>query len=119
MTSAAAHQPSISIAGPPVLWSLHFVFVYVFVSLACLWGWDRYTLIGGGLIEWVVAAATLVACGLIALIGLWAWREIRTLPETSDGRERFVATVGMMSSALFLAATVMVGFLTLPRPSCY
>lgn len=120
MASAIAHNPSISIAGPAVLWSVHFVFVYVFASLGCLWGWDRYEFLGVGAIEWGVAAATLVIGGMIAMMGLRQWREAK--PQRSDGllqTTRFVARVGMLSSALFLAATLFVGLLTLPKPSCY
>ena len=120
MASAIAHKPSISIAGPAVLWSVHFVFVYVFVSLGCLWGWERYAFLGVGAIEWGVAAATIVIGAMIATMGLRQWREAKrpqgdALPQTT----RFVARVGMLSSALFLAATLFVGLLTLPKPSCY
>lgn len=120
MASAIAHKPSISIAGPAVLWSVHFVFVYVFVSLGCLWGWHRYELLGVGAIEWGVAAATVVIGAMIAIMGLRQWQEAKprrseALPQTT----RFVARVGMLSSALFLAATLFVGLLTLPKPSCY
>lgn len=120
MASAIAHKPSISIAGPAVLWSLHFVFVYVFVSLGCLWGWHRHQLLGVGAIEWGVAAATVVIGAMIAMMGLRQWREAKrprseALPQTT----RFVGRVGMLSSALFVAATLFVGLLTLPKPACY
>ena len=120
MASAIAHKPSISIAGPAVLWSLHFMFVYVFVSLGCLWGWDRYESLSIGAIEWGVAAATVVIGAVIAAMGLRQWREAK--PPQSDAlptTTRFVARVGMLSGALFLAATLFVGLLTLPQPSCY
>ena len=120
MASVTAHRPSISIAGPAVLWSLHFVFVYVFVSLGCLWSWDGRELLGVGVIEWGVATATVVIGAIIATMGLRQWWQAR--PPRSDrlpDTPRFVARVGVLSSALFLAATLFVGLLTLPRPACY
>src|SRR5918994_116219 len=77
VASALAHKPSISIAGPAVLWSVHFVFVYVFVSLGCLWGWQRYEFLGVGAIEWGVAAATVVVGAMIAAMGLRQWLEAK------------------------------------------
>ena len=120
MACAIAHKPSIGIAGPAVLWSVHFVFVYVFVSLGCLWGWQRYEFLGVGAIEWGVAAATVVIGAMIAAMGLRQWLEAK--PRRSEDLSqttRFVARLGMLSSALFLAATLFVGLLTLPKPSCY
>jgi len=57
---------------------------------------------------------------MIAIMGLRQWQEAKprrseALPQTT----RFVTRVGMLSSALFLAATLFVGLLTLPKPSCY
>ena len=49
----------IHLLAPPVLWSFHFLFVYVFVSLACLWSWGSRSFLGVGVIEWVVALVTL------------------------------------------------------------
>jgi hypothetical protein len=97
-----------------------FVFVYVFVSLACLWGWGEISFLWIGVIEWVVALATLAFGAAIAAIGWRAWRE-RDLPPPSvpESRQAFVARFGVLSSALFLASTLLVGLPTLVRPACY
>ena len=120
---SATRRPSVGILGPPVLWSVHFLFVYVFVSLACLWSWgdDGAAWLGVGVIEWVVALATVLFGAAIATLGVRAWRERAAAPrdDVPPSRQRFVARVGALQAALFLAATVSVGLLTLPRPSCY
>jgi hypothetical protein len=119
--TATLRRPAAGIAGPPVLWSAHFVFVYVFNALACLWGWGDISALGVGLIEWVVAVATLVVGALIALLGVQAWRD-RSALAADDGpapRPIFVARVGALVSALFLFATLLVGLPTLMAPSCY
>lgn len=121
---SATRRPSVSIVGPPVLWSVHFLFVYVFVSLACLWGWgggDGTAWLGVGVIEWVVALATVLFGAAIGALGVQAWRERAATPrdDVPPSRQRFVARVGALQAALFLVATVFVGLLTLPRPSCY
>jgi hypothetical protein len=118
---SVTRRPSIGIAGPPVLWSVHFLFVYVFVSLACRWGWDGIGFLGMGVIEGVVALATVAFGAAITALGVQAWRE-RGQPAPSGpatSRRDFVVRVGVLMSGLFLASTVLVGLPTLVRPACY
>ena len=121
MAVSVTRRPSIGIAGPPVLWSVHFLFVYVFVSLACRWGWDGTGFLGMGVIEGIVALATVAIGAIILAIGVLAWRERRGQPTPSapTSRQDFAPRVGVLMSALFLAATVLVGLPTLVRPACY
>ena len=96
-----------ALLAPPLLWSAHFLVVYVFVSLACLWHWHRLTLLGLPLVEVTVALLTLAFLGAVLL----SMREAARL----DG---FARQVGMGVGVLFLAATAMVGLPTLLAPAC-
>lgn len=120
MTTIATRRPSVGILGPPVLWSLHFLLVYSYVSLACIWGWGAVTWLGVGVIEWGVALATVVIGAAIAALGLLAWRDRGDPPgDMPQDRQHFLAWVAAWSGGLFLAATLLVGLPTLARPSCY
>jgi hypothetical protein len=100
--------------GPPVLWSFHFLFVYVFVSLACLWTWDEVSFLGLGAIEWVVVLATLGTAAAIAVVGFQGWRQRGDAP-----RLVFLARITVMMSVLFLFGTLFVGLPTLPAATCF
>jgi hypothetical protein len=100
--------------GPPVLWGFHFLFVYVFVSLACLWTWNDVSFLGVGVIEWVVALATLGTAAAIALLGLRGWRRRGDAP-----RLVFLARITVMMSVLFLFGTLFVGLPTLLAATCF
>lgn len=114
MSAPQSRMVIIYLLGPPVLWSFHFLFVYVFVSLACLWTWDDVSFLGLGAIEWVVALATLGIAAAIALIGLQGWRQRGNAP-----RLVFLAQITVMMSVLFLFGTLFVGLPTLPAATCY
>jgi hypothetical protein len=119
--TVTTRRPSVGIVGPPVLCSVHFVFVYSFVSLACLWGWGGVTLLGVGVIEWVVALATILVAAVIAVLGLRAWRETAA-PVRDDApvhRQRFSARLAALISGLFLVSTLLVGLPTLVLPPCH
>ena len=119
--TVTTRRPSVGIVGPPVLWSVHFVFVYSFVSLACLWGWGGVTLLGVGVIGWVVALATILVAAAIAVLGLRAWRETAA-PVRDDApvhRQRFSARLAALISGLFLVSTLLVGLPTLVLPPCH
>jgi hypothetical protein len=124
---STTRRPAVGIVGPPVLWSVHFLFVYVFVSLACVWGWGGLALLGIGAIEWVVALATVLIGAAIVLLGLRGWRETAAAePDrggdgdgAAAGRRRFSARMAVLMSGLFLVAILLVGLPTLVRPSCY
>lgn len=107
---------------PAVLWSAHFLFVYVFVSLACLWGWAGMAMMGIGLVTVVVTAVTAGTVLVIGLIAAGAWR---TMPEatadptaTALRRRRFLAQATAAQGALFAFSTLIVGLPPLMRPPC-
>lgn len=104
----------IHLLAPPVLWSFHFVFVYSFVSLACLWSWGGRSFLGAGVIEWVVALVTLGIGLAIILVGRRAWRLGSAVPDLM-----FLARMSVMTSALSLFATLFVGLPTLPTAACH
>jgi hypothetical protein len=111
MTAAPATPGRLAVLAllvPPLLWAGHFLAVYVFVSLACLWRWHRgATVLGLPLVEAVVAAATLAAAGGALLAGRAAAR-----------RGGFYGRVGLGVGLLFAASTLMVGLPTLLAPAC-
>ena len=92
---------------PPLLWAAHFLTVYVFVSLACLWGWHRLALLGLPLVHGVVGGVTL---GVAAAV-LLATRSAAQL-------QGFPGRAGLGIGLLFAAATLMVGLPTLLAPVC-
>lgn len=96
-----------ALLAPPLLWSAHFLVVYVFVSLACLWHWHRLLLLGMPLVQVTVALVTLAFLGAV-LMAMWGAARL-------DG---FARQVGMAVGVLFLAATAMVGLPTLLVPAC-
>jgi hypothetical protein len=114
MPAAAPRKMIIYLLAPPILWSVHFLFVYVFVSLACLWTWDDISFLGVGAIEWVVALVTLGIGAAIALVGILAWRIRGDTPGTA-----FLARMTVMISGLSLFGTLFVGLPTLPTAACY
>jgi hypothetical protein len=114
MPAPQSRTAIIYLLGPPLLWSFHFLFVYVFVSLACLWTWDNIPFLGLSAIEWVVALETLGIGAAIALIGLRGWRQRGDAP-----RLVFLAQITVMMSVLFVFGTLFVGLPTLPAATCF
>jgi hypothetical protein len=114
MPAPAPQKMIIYLLAPPLLWGFHFLFVYVFVSLACLWTWDDASFLGVGVIEWIVALATLGIAAAIALVGLQGWRQRGDTP-----RRVFLARITVMTSALFLFGTLFVGLPTLQAATCF
>lgn len=92
---------------PPLLWAAHFLAVYVFVSLACLWRWHLLDALGLPLVHLVVGGVTL---GVAAAV-LLATRAAARLPG-------FQGRAGLGIGLLFAAATLMVGLPTLLAPVC-
>ena len=113
MPAATSQKMILYLLAPPILWSVHFLFVYVFVSLACLWRWDDVSFLGLGAIEWVVALVTVGTGAAIALVGIKAPRNRSDTP-----RLVFLARTTATLSALFVFATLFIGLLTLPTTSC-
>lgn len=89
---------------PPLLWAAHFLAVYVFVSLACLWGWHR---LGVPLVQGVVAGLTIG----VAVAVLLATRSVARM-------QGFHGRAGIGIGLLFAGATLVVGLPPLLAPVC-
>lgn len=89
---------------PPLLWAGHFLAVYVFVSLACLWGWHRMEV---PLVQVVVAGLTVAVVAAVLL----ATRVTARMPG-------FLGRTGGGVGLLFAGATLVVGLPPLLAPVC-
>ncbi len=94
----------------PTVWSLHFLFCYVYASIRCAKGGRLEPLDD---VRFAITIATLAALLLVAACGFIAWRETRIEGDppphqesTDEDRLRFLAVATMLLSALSFVAIV-------------
>jgi hypothetical protein len=107
------------IAGP-LVWTVHFLSLYVLTAIACAQGFFHEEVLGVRVVPLFGGAVTLVAVALILDAAVLSYRRWRGMP--SDGtpaplpphdrndvasRRRFMAYAGLLLSGLALVATIL------------
>lgn len=94
----------------PTTWALHFLFCYGYAAIRCA---KQGRLEPLDDVRLAIAAATLLALGVVAACGYFAWRESRLEGDppphqqsTDEDRLRFLAVATMLLSALSFVAIV-------------
>jgi hypothetical protein len=118
-----------AILGAPAAWSLQLFVNAALVAHGCyphdvplaapMWNYL-------GTVSAAVETAALAICIAAGVLGWRNWRRTRDekqgnlhhLFESGDGRTRFLALVGMMTSALFLVATAFAALNLTVTPQC-
>lgn len=116
-----------ALLGAPAIWSLHLIVNFALASQACAPGEQA----GGGMsgLQGTLAlnnVATLIIAGLATVVAFGCWRSTydeergthHHLLEVGEGRTRFLAMVGMILGAGFVAATVFDSLAILAVPIC-
>jgi hypothetical protein len=120
MVARAFERDSLfSLIAGPLVWTVHFLTLYILTAIACAHGFFHQELLGLRVVPLVGGAVTVVAVALILDGGVLAYRRWRGRP--SDGepaplpphdsndvasRRRFMAYAGLLLSGLALIATV-------------
>ena len=120
MVARAFERDSLfSLIAGPLVWTVHFLTLYILTAIACAHGFFDHELLGIRVVPLIGGAVTLVAVALILDGGVLAYRRWRGMP--SDGqpaplpphdgndvasRRRFMAYAGLLLSGLALIATV-------------
>jgi hypothetical protein len=105
--------------GGPLVWTAHFLTVYIFTAIACAHGFFHDEVLGAPIVPLVGGAATLVAVALILDALFVSWRRWQGRPfdgepaplpphDANDvaSRRRFMAYAGLLLSGISLIATV-------------
>ncbi|HLX30507.1 MAG TPA: hypothetical protein VKV24_18660 [Casimicrobiaceae bacterium] len=116
-------------AAAPLAWNLHLLISVGFTSHACFPGREPLgaPFISG--IWWIpfgIGIAGIVIGIVSALVALHAWRKTRTerpgraheLMSSGDGRTRFVAMCGILTSGLFIVALIFAMLAVFLAPIC-
>jgi hypothetical protein len=120
MVARAFERDSLlSLIGGPLVWTAHFLTVYIFTAIACAQRFFHHQVLGAGIVPLVGGAATLLAVVLILDAMVISWRRWRGRPldgepsplprhDTNDvaSRRRFMAYAGLLLSGISLIATV-------------
>ena len=106
-----------SLIAGPLVWSVHFLTLYVFTAIACARGFFHHEVLGMGIVPLVGSAVSLVALALIGDAVYLSW--YRWIGEEPKGqpppphdradvasRREFMAYAGLLLSAIALIATV-------------
>jgi hypothetical protein len=120
MVARAFERDSLfSLIAGPLVWTVHFLTLYILTAIACAHGFFHQELLGMRVVPLVGGVVTVVAVALILDGGWLAYRRWRGLP--ADGapaplpphdandlasRRRFMAYAGLLLSGLALIATV-------------
>jgi hypothetical protein len=120
MVARAFERDSLfSLIAGPLVWTVHFLTLYILTAIACAHGFFYQELLGVRVVPLVGGAVTVVAVALILDGEVLAYRRWRGMP--SDGepaplpphdgsdvasRRRFMAYAGFLLSGLALIATV-------------
>lgn len=108
--------------GGPTVYSLHFLFVYLLVEVACNAGLLRFQLWGLTGVAFGIAVATVVAFLTTAygtLVAYGNWRYFSNgQEERHEGYQEFMSLVGIWLNGLFAALILLTGFPALLLPVC-
>jgi hypothetical protein len=99
-----------ALIAPPTIWSLHFLFCYVYAAVRCAKSGPLEVV---GDVRLAIAVATAIALGLVAVSGYVAWLQTRLggaspphQESTDEDRHRFLATAKLLLAALSFVAIV-------------
>jgi hypothetical protein len=120
MVARAFERDSLlSLIAGPLVWTAHFLTLYIFTAIACAHGFFHDEILDVGIVALVGGAATLLAVVLILDAGFLSWRRWRGRPfdgeppplpphDANDvqSRRRFMAYAGLLLSGISLIATV-------------
>jgi hypothetical protein len=108
-----------SLIAGPLVWSAHFLSIYVFTAIACAHGFFDDRILGVRAVPLFGGAITLVAVALILDALVLSWRRWRGHPWEGEpeplppqdrneiaSRRRFMAHAGLLLSGLALIATI-------------
>lgn len=130
MANLLARDNPFTIILAPILWSLHFLVVYCTNAVACAKGWSGVTVLGLGLVDFTVLAATVVVLVLLAGLAWLAWGRFAPVKDARDyvhehdpelarqARQRFMALAGLLQCGLAFVATGFVALPVLLVPKC-
>jgi hypothetical protein len=120
MVARAFERDSLfSLIAGPLVWTVHFLMLYILTAIACAHGFFDQEILGVRVVPLFGGAVTAVAVALILDAVVLAYRRWRAMP--SDGepaplpphdandvasRRRFMAYAGFLLSGLALIATV-------------
>ena len=107
----------LSVIAGPLVWTAHFLTLYIFTAIACAHGFFDDEILGIGIVPLVGGAATLLAVVLILDAGYLSWRRWRRRPDTGRpappqdsndvaSRRRFMAHAALLLCGISLIATV-------------
>lgn len=105
------------IAGP-LVWTAHFLTLYVFTAIACARGFFHAEMLGVRVVPLVGGVVTLIAVALILDAAVLSYRRWRGMPDGGpaplpphdandvESRRHFMAYAGLLLSGLALIATI-------------
>lgn len=111
----------LSLLSAPVIWGMHFLAVYLTVSLTCAAAHTQPLLLGLDIVDWGVTLLTLIALALllyIAVINHAKWR--RAADREAPGAEinRFFSLCSVLLCILSAVAVIWVAFPAYFLPPC-
>ena len=120
MVARAFERDSLfSLIAGPLVWTVHFLTLYILTAIACAHGFFHEEVLGVRVVPLVGGAVTVVAVALILDGGVLAYRRWRGMPAAGEpaplpphdgndvaSRRRFMAYAGLLLSGLALIATV-------------
>jgi hypothetical protein len=111
---------SLFVLGGLIVWAIHFLVAYPFTSLACVRGWTGISVLGYGIVPFVVIALTVAAIAATAM--LLAFLALRVGPartfRKSDSADEFLRATSIAVAGLALVSIAWNGLPALLLPPC-
>jgi hypothetical protein len=105
--------------GGLIAWAMQFTVLYGATSTLCGRGWAGATLLGIGLVPFVILAATLVTLAFATTLLIVLLRDTPQAPDhAASATDGFLNRVGVMISGLSLVAILWNGIPALILPAC-
>lgn len=103
----------VGMVGGPIVWSAHFLLVYVFTALACAFRFHDREFLGVSIVVSAMLIATLAMLALVGALAFLSWRRFRQLDgipaldrDGTASRHRFMALTTLL--LCFLSAVGIV-----------